>query len=131
MAAAVGTSRQNIESLEAKGNRNPRYLPDLAKAMGVTTDDLHKGKYSAAALAPVAAPQAPVDINVNRRAPPDAVALLTGLCELLAGIEPDRATVIGLMLSNLAKRPNDPAAVQAIAMLLAPEAFAQEKQKFG
>ena len=47
MAAAVGTSRQNIESMEAKGNRVPRYLPELAKAMGVTTDDLHKGRYSA------------------------------------------------------------------------------------
>jgi phage repressor protein C with HTH and peptisase S24 domain len=49
MARAVGTSRQNIESLEEKGDRTPRYLALLAKAMGVTADDLLKGRYSAAA----------------------------------------------------------------------------------
>jgi transcriptional regulator with XRE-family HTH domain len=47
MGIAVGTSRQNIESLEARGNRTPRYLVKLAKVMGVTTDALHKGEYSA------------------------------------------------------------------------------------
>lgn len=40
MAKEVGTSRQNIESLEAVGNRKPHYIKSLAKAMGVTVDDL-------------------------------------------------------------------------------------------
>lgn len=40
MAKAVGTSRQNIESLEAHGNRIPKYLGGLAKAMGVRVDVL-------------------------------------------------------------------------------------------
>lgn len=30
MAKEVGTSRQNIESLEAAGDRTPRYIKDLA-----------------------------------------------------------------------------------------------------
>lgn len=45
MALAVGTSRQNIESLEDKGDRTPRYLPKLAALMGVTVDDLIYGRY--------------------------------------------------------------------------------------
>ena len=81
--------------------------------------------------APVAAPQAPVDINVNRRAPPDAVALLTGLCDLLASLEPGRAEIVSDMLGRLAKKPNDPALVQVIALLMAPEAFAPMQQNYG
>lgn len=40
LAAKVGTSRQNIESLEARGNRIPKYLGSLAAAMGRTVDDM-------------------------------------------------------------------------------------------
>jgi transcriptional regulator with XRE-family HTH domain len=40
MAARVGTSRQNIESLEAIGNRIPKYLGQLAAVMGRPVDDL-------------------------------------------------------------------------------------------
>jgi len=46
MAREVGTSRQNIESMEAKGDRIPKYLAALAKTMGVSTDDLMVGRYS-------------------------------------------------------------------------------------
>jgi phage repressor protein C with HTH and peptisase S24 domain len=67
MARAVGTSRQNIESLEEKSDRIPRYLVNLAKAMGVSTDDLHKGKYSA--VAGVA--QTARTINERRKNKPD------------------------------------------------------------
>lgn len=65
MARAVGTSRQNIESLEEKGDRIPRYLVNLAKAMGVSTDDLHKGKYSANVAQTARA------INERRKSKPD------------------------------------------------------------
>ena len=41
MAKAVGTSRQNIESLDAVGDRKPRYVKDLAKVMGCTVDELY------------------------------------------------------------------------------------------
>jgi transcriptional regulator with XRE-family HTH domain len=40
LAEAVGTSRQNIESLEANGNRIPKYLGKLAAVMGTTADDM-------------------------------------------------------------------------------------------
>lgn len=45
MAAACGTSRQNIEALEKKGNRTPHYIKELAAVMGVTVDDLMHGRY--------------------------------------------------------------------------------------
>lgn len=40
MAKAVGTSRQNIESLEASGNRIPKYLGALAATMRRPVDDI-------------------------------------------------------------------------------------------
>jgi len=40
MAKEVGTYRQSIENLEAKGDRKPRYIIDLARVMGMTVDDL-------------------------------------------------------------------------------------------
>lgn len=46
MAKAVGTSRQNIESLESHPERTPRYIKSLADVMGVTVDDLLSGRYS-------------------------------------------------------------------------------------
>lgn len=75
------------------------------------------------------APSAPTDINVNRRAPPDAVALLTNLCEMLTGLDPDRSEMIADMLGRLAKKPNDLALVQVIALLMEPKAFAQQNQR--
>lgn len=47
MAKEVGTSRQNIESLEENPGRIPKYLAKLAGVMGLTVDDLIQGKYSA------------------------------------------------------------------------------------
>lgn len=40
MAREVGTSRQNIENLEAKGFGQPRYIAKLAAVMGTTIDEL-------------------------------------------------------------------------------------------
>lgn len=40
MAKEVKTSRQNIESLELEGNRIPKYIGDLAVAMGRSVDDM-------------------------------------------------------------------------------------------
>ena len=39
LADAVGTSRQNIENLEANAVDQPRYLPKLARVMGYTSTD--------------------------------------------------------------------------------------------
>jgi transcriptional regulator with XRE-family HTH domain len=48
MAEAVGTKRQNIEQLEASGNRIPKYLGALAAAMEASADEM----LVAAGLAP-------------------------------------------------------------------------------
>lgn len=50
MAKAVGTSRQNIESLETIGDRKPRYIADLARVMGVSVDDLLRSSHQAASI---------------------------------------------------------------------------------
>lgn len=52
MARAVGTSRQNIESLEAAGDRKPRYIAALARVMGVSTDDLLSSTHQATSITP-------------------------------------------------------------------------------
>lgn len=46
LADRVGhkVKRQHIEQLEAAGDRLPRYLAELAEAMGTTADQLLKGK---------------------------------------------------------------------------------------
>lgn len=46
MGKEVGTSRQNIEHLEAKPGITPHYIVKLATAMGATVDDLLSGKYT-------------------------------------------------------------------------------------
>lgn len=60
MAEAVGgkngtVKRQHIEQLEAAGNRQPRYLGQLAAAMGTTADDM----LAEAGLAPKRSRRAP------------------------------------------------------------------------
>jgi len=43
MGKEVGTSRQNIENIEAAGDRQPRYIKKLAQVMGTTVDALLAG----------------------------------------------------------------------------------------
>lgn len=45
MAKEVGTSRQNIESLEKVGARTPHYISDLARVMKTSVDVLIRGEY--------------------------------------------------------------------------------------
>lgn len=45
MAREVGTSRQNIEHLEDRGNLTPKYVKELAQVMGMSVDDLIAGKF--------------------------------------------------------------------------------------
>ena len=46
MAKEVGTSRQNIESLESTGDRQPQYLVRLSVVMGASVDDLLHGRFT-------------------------------------------------------------------------------------
>jgi len=66
MAKEVGTSRQSIENLEAKGNRKPHYIIGLARVMGVTVDALLKGagepSQADAKVTGSAAPAAPMPL---------------------------------------------------------------------
>jgi len=48
MAKEVGTSRQNIEHLEARGDITPKYIAGLAKAMGMSVDALLGASVSSA-----------------------------------------------------------------------------------
>lgn len=44
MGAMCDTKRQNIEQLEAAGDRLPQYIKQLAKVMGTTVDALLSGE---------------------------------------------------------------------------------------
>lgn len=54
LAQRIGTSRQNIENLEAGNVGQPRYLPTLAKEMGLSVDALLTGRALHAAEPPAA-----------------------------------------------------------------------------
>lgn len=73
----------------------------------------------------------PTDINVNRRAPAGALAVLNDLRDLLERVDPENVEALGVMLAGLVKNPNRPGVVQAIAALIEPEAFTQEKRNYG
>src|SRR5213075_2850359 len=81
MAAACKTSRQNIETLEAKGDRTPRYIKELARAMGTTVDVLMEGRYRLGDAPIVEAPTLPTSQAQEGLPEPDE---LTGALRVLA-----------------------------------------------
>lgn len=58
MAKEVGTSRQNIEHLEARGDITPKYIAELAKVMGMSVDALLGSRAAATLTAPMLTVQA-------------------------------------------------------------------------
>lgn len=81
LADMVGhnVKRQHIEQLEAVGSRQPRYLAQLAEAMGTTADQLLKGKMppllqERGGAAEVRQPQVEYRLSLTADAPPPAVA---------------------------------------------------------
>ena len=117
MAAACKTSRQNIETLEAKGARTPRYIKELARVMGTTVDVLMEGRYemgSALDQTSIAGPvePAPTSDNVTR-----------ALEILAAALKPaDKVTrsAIAPLLSLLATEPDQLKNVAAAVKKLLP-----------
>ncbi|HEU6454130.1 MAG TPA: helix-turn-helix transcriptional regulator [Roseateles sp.] len=104
LAALVGGSvkRQHIEQLEKAGSRTPRYIANLAKAMGTTTDDLlalrmppplaKRGSRGAVAVRHAAPPAPNGDFTTKpRMATREEVELLNALDLLL---DDDRASTI-------------------------------------
>ena len=118
MAAACKTSRQNIETLEAKGARTPRYIKDLARVMGTTVDVLMEGRYEMGAIA-VQAPIAQVE------AAPSHDKVTRALEVLAAALRPaDKVTrsAVAPLLSLLAAEPEQLKNVAAAVKKLLPAA---------
>lgn len=83
LAKKVGTFRQNIENLEAKGFGQPRYIAKLAEVMGTSVDDLLGRKVPAAPRPPGAPPPNPA---TNYKDPDD---LMTQVEHDLDALHPD------------------------------------------
>jgi DNA-binding XRE family transcriptional regulator len=79
MGKELGTSRQNIESLEKEGNRIPKYIGDLAFVMGTTVDEmlLKAGMSKQARVVPTW-PFQSLDYEKIRRLDPASLAKLEG-----------------------------------------------------
>lgn len=108
LAARVGTSRQNIESLEAKGNRIPKYLGALAAVMGTTADDMLR----AADLAP-RQPAPSVAAAIKAEAQQDPYELIERGLRALVIVGDDFNKVMGLVREMAAKSEVIQAAVLA------------------
>lgn len=74
------------------------------------------------------APIGTTNINSNKRGPVD---VLNDLKALLAGVEQSRLSAVAPMLESWARNTADDGLRDAIAMLLAPQAFAQEMRRSG
>lgn len=107
LAARVGTSRQNIESLEAKGNRIPKYLGALAAVMGTTADDMLR----TAGLAP--RPAASLAEAIKAEAQQDPYELIERGLRALVIVGDDFNKVMGLVRELAAKSEVIQAAVLA------------------
>ena len=92
-ARHVGTSRQNINNVEAGEAEQPRYIGKLAKAMGTTVDELLSGRQAAAdtaapALSPDGTPAYLAELAA--KLPPERQERLVAVAELLAGPQGDQ-----------------------------------------
>jgi transcriptional regulator with XRE-family HTH domain len=96
MAAACKTSRQNIETLEAKGDRVPRYVKELAHVMGTTVDVLMEGRFRADGASKAAAPTLSPRMAGQALREPDEIARALGvLAKVVTGV--DKATQAALL----------------------------------
>jgi transcriptional regulator with XRE-family HTH domain len=121
LARRVGTSRQNIENLEADRVENPKFLPRVAYVMGYgSTDDLlalkappEPGKEATSFIDGSPAPQTPQEIiakTINR------------VGDLLAKASPNTRDAVMKLLLEYAQNPDQgPRLSQAMALLLEDE----------
>lgn len=126
MAAACKTSRQNIETLEAKGARTPRYIKELARVMGTTVDVLMEGRYE------MGAAEAQATRPAILEAAPSADKVTRAIEVLAAALQPmDKATrsAIAASFSLLAAEPDQLQNVVAtVRKLLPARALARTSQ---
>ncbi len=88
-AQRVGTSRQNIENVEAGAAKQPRYIGKLAKFMGVSVD-LLLGNAVAPAPAAVDAGTPAYLAELAAKLPPALQEKLVAFAELLASPQGER-----------------------------------------
>lgn len=108
MAEHVGTSRQNIENLEAKPDMVPRYVAKLAKALGATVDDLISGHGSAAVTLPAFTSEASGTVaRIEQRRGPTLGQLLEGLSAHFIGLDDAAKRRVKSQLADLVDAPED------------------------
>jgi transcriptional regulator with XRE-family HTH domain len=112
MANRVGTSRQNIENLEAGRVRVPGYLVELADVMQVSTDELLGRKSSATRLC--AREPAPAYRAPDLRTALDAVAAA------IRQAPPVHQEAIATTLASWARERGAPHYAQLLLILLGP-----------
>jgi transcriptional regulator with XRE-family HTH domain len=107
MAAACKTSRQNIETLEAKGDRVPRYVKELAHVMGTTVDTLMEGRYRVG-VAPIAqVPATPTVQPQESLLEPDEITLaLRVLARAVTGVDKATQAAVTHLVSMLLAEPD-------------------------
>jgi len=101
MAKEVGTYRQSIENLEAKGDRKPRYIVDLAR---VTT-----------ATATVTLPSLGVTATATNQASPELTEQYRSIMAMLATLPDDpviRYQVLGQLAEIVARARGSPSSHQ-------------------
>lgn len=106
MAQAVGTSRQNINSLEDHGNRIPKYIGTLAAVMGKRVDDmLAEAGLSGRAAPTIPAAQLPGFGDPSQTAGSVAEAV-TVLADALLRLSDNERTTASAVLSQFGLAPD-------------------------
>ena len=122
MAAACKTSRQNIETLEAKGDRVPRYIKELAHVMGTTVDTLMEGRYRVGGASIAAAPALPPAPQETRPSEPGEIeGALRVLADALKAADPIVRAAVAPLFALLAQEPERRESVVPTLMMLIPE----------
>lgn len=124
MAQEVGTSRQNIESLEAVGNRQPKYISNLAKVMNRTVDELVNGSPVTQATVDGPSVPSPQQQFLERRAIPRVVSIesaVESIANHLSSIDGYNVSTVSLLLSTLANDPDMHPVVAAGLKSLKPD----------
>jgi transcriptional regulator with XRE-family HTH domain len=107
MAAACKTSRQNIETLEAKGDRVPRYIKELAHVMGTTVDTLMEGRYRVDGASKAAAPTLSPRMADRALQEPDEIArALRVLAHAVTGVDKATQAAVTHLVSLLLAEPD-------------------------
>jgi transcriptional regulator with XRE-family HTH domain len=107
MAAACKTSRQNIETLESKGDRVPRYIKELAHVMGTTVDVLMEGRYRASSAAVEATPTlSPAMVERASHEPDEIARALRVLAKAVAGVDKPTQVALERLFAMLLAEPD-------------------------